>query len=241
MKRVLDIDAARSAPDRAAVLESQGVPADARLSRQLVELADSAAEAYASLAEPRGIYEEISVEQFAVVYRGEGRNAGRTPLEAVFPRADHLALFAVTLGPALSLEIGRLFDENEPALGHGLDAIASQRADLAAGLLGRHWLEALRDEGRVGPRATLLPYSPGYCGWHITGQRTLFRSLEPERIGITLNTSYLMQPLKSVSGLFVIGSGSVHRFDNDFDFCDDCATKDCRVRIASVVGADDES
>jgi len=44
-----------------------------------------------------------------------------------------------------------------------------------------------------------------------------------------------------VSGLFVIGAAPVHRFDNDFDFCDDCVTQDCRVRIASVVGADDES
>jgi len=240
VKRILTIDAARTPPERAAVLDSQGIPAEARLPRRLLELADSAVELYASLAEPRGIYEEISTEEFVAVYHGEGRNAQRTPLEAIFPRADRLALFAVTLGPALVKEISRLFDENEPALGYVLDAIASTRADLAAGLLARHYLEALRGEDRVGPRAGVLPYSPGYCGWHITGQRALFRRLEPERIGITLNTSCLMHPLKSVSGLFVIGDGSVHRFDNDFDFCDDCATQDCRVRIASLADEEDQ-
>jgi hypothetical protein len=241
VKRILDIDAVRTAPGREAVLESQEIPADARLPRRIVELADRAAELYTSLAEPRGIYEEISAESFGTVYRGEGGNAQPTPLEAIYPRAERLALFAVTLGPALSAEIGRLIEDNEPALAYMLDAIASRCADLAAGTLGSSYLESLRVESRVGPRAVALPYSPGYCGWNITGQRALFRSLEPERIGITLNTSCLMQPLKSVSGVLVVGEPEIHDFDNDFDFCGDCATQDCRVRIASVTGAGEES
>jgi hypothetical protein len=241
VKRILAIDAARSAPEREIALESQGIPAGSRVPDRIVELADRALELYASLAEPRGIYEEISAETFGTVYRGEGDNARRTPLETIYPRAERLALFAVTLGQALSDEIGRLFEANEPALGYVLDAVASRRADDAAGLLGRDWLKVLRGEGLAGPRTAVLPYSPGYCGWHITGQRALFRSLEPERIGITLNTSCLMHPLKSVSGLLVAGREEVHRFDNDFDFCDDCATKDCRVRLASIGRADDQS
>jgi hypothetical protein len=87
----------------------------------------------------------------------------------------------------------------------------------------------------------VLPYSPGYCGWHISGQRALFRHLEPERIGITLNTSFLMQPLKSVSGVLVVGDPRIHEFDNDFDFCAECATLDCRARIGSVSGRGVES
>jgi len=239
VKRILDIAAARTPPERAAALEGQGIPRDARVPQRIVELADRALELYAALTEPRGIYEELPAEEFAAVYRGEGRNARRTPLEAVFPRAERLALFAVTLGPVLGAEIGRLFDENEPALGSMLDSIASQRADLAAALLGGSFAEALRREGRAGSATVVLPYSPGYCGWHITGQRVLFRRLEPERIGITLNTSCLMSPLKSVSGVLVAGEAAIHRFDNDFEFCGDCATQDCRVRIASAAGAGD--
>jgi hypothetical protein len=77
----------------------------------------------------------------------------------------------------------------------------------------------------------VLPYSPGYCGWHVTGQRRLFDRLEPQRIGVTLNSSCLMQPLKSVSGVLVIGPSSIHEFDNDFDFCALCSTYQCRARI----------
>jgi hypothetical protein len=43
-----------------------------------------------------------------------------------------------------------------------------------------------------------------------------------------------MQPLKSVSGVLVAGPGSIHDFDDDFDFCDECATRQCRERIASI-------
>ena len=237
MKRILSIDAVRAAPGREAVLASQEIPANAPVPPRILELSDRAERLYAGLAEPRGIYEEIGVEPFGEIFRGDGRNAQPNPLESIYPGAERLALFSVTLGPALSEKIARLFGANEPALAYMLDAIASRQADRAAELLGRGYLESLREEGKVAPGAALLPYSPGYCGWHITGQRALFRGLEPERIGITLNQSCLMQPLKSVSGVFVVGPPELHDFDNEFDFCDDCATKDCRARIASLRGA----
>ncbi|MCK5274191.1 MAG: hypothetical protein KAR37_06065, partial [Alphaproteobacteria bacterium] len=78
---------------------------------------------------------------------------------------------------------------------------------------------------------------PGYCGWHVTGQRRLFDRLGADRIGVTLNSSCLMQPLKSVSGVLVIGPPSIHEFDNDFDFCALCSTYQCRSRIGSLTEA----
>jgi hypothetical protein len=234
MNDVVALDTIRTAPDRMAVLEAQGIPRTAKVSEHVVGLADRSIERYAGLVEPRGTVTTIATDDFAPVYRGEGMNAHRTPLEEIYPRAEHLALFAVTLGEAISVEISELFRRNEPAEAYALDAIASERADAAAALLARLYLEKLLQEGRVESSSRVLPYSPGYCGWHVTGQRRLFDHLNPQSIGVTLNSSCLMQPLKSVSGVLVIGPPSIHEFHNDFDFCALCSTYQCRGRIASL-------
>ena len=54
------------------------------------------------------------------------------------------------------------------------------------------------------------------------------------RIGIELSDSCLMSPLKSVSGVLVAGPAEIHDFENDFEFCLDCTTWECRDRIASI-------
>jgi len=48
-------------------------------------------------------------------------------------------------------------------------------------------------------------YSPGYCGWNITGQKILFSLLPEYFCGIELTDTCLMLPIKSVSGIIGIG------------------------------------
>jgi hypothetical protein len=234
MRERVALDAVATPPDRATVFRCQGIPDHVEPREPLQRLADRAIDRYAELVEPRGLWQELSHEAFESVYRGEGLNAGRTPLHEVFPRAERLALFVVTLGEAVSREIDRLFERNEPALAHALDVIASERADRASTLVGERFRDRLLAEGLPEASAHVLAYSPGYCGWHVTGQRKLFELLRPGEIGVTLNASCLMQPLKSVSGVLVAGPPESHFFDNDYDFCDVCATHECRERIASL-------
>jgi hypothetical protein len=54
-------------------------------------------------------------------------------------------------------------------------------------------------------------------------------------IGISLNASALMKPLKSVSGVLVAADRESHDFDIEFDFCTGCAGQECRERIQSVL------
>ena len=199
-----------------------------------VALVDAAFNLYVRLARPRALIGVIGHDEFAGVYAGDGRNSHETPLEAIVPRADRLALYVATVGDPVSQAIGDLFDQQEPALGYMLDAVASEAADGLSHAAGRALMDRLRETEGVGDEARVLPYSPGYCGWHVTGQRTLFAALEPERIGVTLNASCLMQPLKSVSGVLVVGSGEAHRFHPTYAFCEHCGTRQCRDRMASV-------
>ncbi|MCP4146820.1 MAG: hypothetical protein GY757_03625, partial [bacterium] len=96
------------------------------------------------------------------------------------------------------------------------------------------FLDRLKERGDWAPSLRVLNYSPGYCGWHISGQRKLFDWLNPEAIGIRLNESYLMSPLKSISGVLTAGEASIHRFDNTFPFCAQCRTFSCRERMKDV-------
>jgi len=228
--------AAAAPPTSAAVLRSQGIPPDAEVPERISALVEQARELYAELANPRAIRADIGRTEFAELYRGEGLNEEMTPLERIIPRADRLALFAATMGGAVSRRISELFSQNDPALGFMLDAIASDRAELAAELAGRHYLDHLVNAGSALTPTYALAYSPGYCGWHVSGQRKLFDYLQPDVIGITLNDSCLMQPLKSVSGVLVAGAAAIHEFEDSFEFCNNCATHGCRDRIAAIKG-----
>jgi hypothetical protein len=76
----------------------------------------------------------------------------------------------------------------------------------------------------------VLLYSPGYCGWHISGQKKLFEFLRPERIDIRLNERFLMIPLKSISGVLVAGAAEIHHISERYPFCDHCQSPTCRER-----------
>ena len=234
MKGIIPLDSVRVAPHRDIALQRQGVPEGHPISERVEGLVDKAISLYESLTQPKGIIEEISLSDFEEIFDGEGQNDLPAPLQGIVKKADGLALFAATLGNPVSSKIQELFKENDPATACMLDGIASDRAERAATLLADAFLDSLLQKGEVDSEVRVLPYSPGYCGWHITGQKKLFAFLNPERIDISLNASCLMSPIKSVSGVLVVGHPEIHDFENDFDFCFDCADWECRSRIASL-------
>lgn len=116
--------------------------------------------------------------------------------------AEQLALFVATAGTefqswmdfeACSGDILREF-----IAGH----IGSEIAEATVRVMS----EALATECNTKGMQIGNPYSPGYCGWNLTGQRTLFEMLPTNPCGITLTDSCLMLPIKSVSGIIPVGT-----------------------------------
>jgi hypothetical protein len=223
-------------PDCAPVLAHQGIPAGRRVSAAVEAVWRDAVDLFLKAASPIGMLKEITAPEFARVYEGEGRNEPRTPVGDVSRRADRLALFAVTLGASISREIAARFESNDLALGCMLDAVASLAADALAERLEWQYRELVEHAGATGSETRALCYSPGYCGWHISGQGKLFEFLRPREIGITLRETYLMEPLKSVSGVVLAGPKAIHQFDMDYSFCGDCRTRSCQARIKALDG-----
>jgi hypothetical protein len=217
-------------PGRAAVLAHQGIPEGRPVSATVEATLRAAQDLFLGLAAPVSILAEISKDEFARVYEGQGENETRTPVADVAGRADRLALFAVTIGPRVSDEIGARFGANDPAVGCMLDSVASIAADAGAE-------RVCRDFGARFGEGVALGYSPGYCGWHVSGQGRLFEFLQPQRIGIALRESFLMEPLKSVSGVVAVGPAEAHRFDMDYPSCTVCRDRTCRARIDALKGA----
>jgi hypothetical protein len=231
---ILDLSPADVAADRTAVLNQLGIPPGAEVPPRTERLYEAAAALLARHVVPVGVLEDIGPDDFAAVFAGDGKNAPSGPVAEIFPRAEHLALFAVTLGDDLAPALQACFAARDFALAYMLDAVASVAADGLAEVLERRYEAALRERGWTTKTGAALRYSPGYCGWDVTGQRRLFAYLRPDRIGLTLTDSCLMQPLKSVSGVLLAGPRRLHRFRADFDFCDACEERTCRTRLRDL-------
>ena len=205
MRQRVEFTVDESMPPRGDVLRAAGDGrADRPCRRASSTLLDAVDSGVRNLAEPPGLVEDISADEFAAVYAGDGRNAHDDAARADLPAGRRA----------------------RPVRGDGRRAC--QREDLAncspsatwraascstpwrrrrptgspTGSAERHRERARLDAMRV------LGYSPGYCGWHVSGQRALFERLPPggdRRSRST--TSFLMQPLKSVSGVLVAGAG----------------------------------
>jgi len=234
LRRVVGILPANTVPSEESVLGAMGVPPGSEQGERVNRLVADALDELRRAACPRGVVASVTADEFAAIYEGEGDNDTPSPLAAVFPPAEGLVLFAATLGASLSERVSALFDDGSLALAAMLDAAASEATELAGVHLDRMVLEGAHHGGRANQFSRILRYSPGYCGWNLTGQRALFAALGPEEIGIHLTETCLMEPVKSISGVMVIGPAEIHEFTDDYSFCATCPTHDCRRRIREL-------
>ncbi len=221
-------------PSIRSILEAQGIPHDVEPDVRTRDLIQEAFEIFEATAEPVGLLLPIEKELFSRIFFGESLNEDNSPVGNIAGKADRLALFVATLGSSVCTEISRAFGKNDFPIGSMLDSVASEAADRAAQTLEDVFRLQLHGEGGQNSGQGTLRFSPGYCGWHMSAQRALFQALKPETIGITLNQSYLMEPIKSVSGVIIAGKKNIFQFDDTFAFCADCTTHSCRERISRV-------
>ena len=110
--------------------------------------------------------------------------------------ADYLYLSAVTIGKELpqaveqAQSVGNMF---EAAV---FDAVGSECADLAIELLQKIAAAELLRSGLV---LSKQRFSVGYGGVELFHQQEIFKELELRKLDMSLTTSFIMQPEKSVT------------------------------------------
>ncbi len=136
--------------------------------------------------------------------------------------AESLAVFLCTAGPEVEKLGRKAMEDGDPMTSYIYDIIGSAIAEATSRMLHA---EVRKAAGNSGLKVTNR-YSPGYCGWDVSDQHSLFRLMPDNTCGISLNDSALMNPEKSVSG--IIGIGREVSFDPYP--CRFCRMKQCLYR-----------
>lgn len=122
-----------------------------------------------------------------------------TTISSLLNGSNRFALFAATAGVAFQEYQDRLKTEGDILKCFIADMIGTCIAEKAG-----DYMERLLEKQLAGERHTNR-LSPGYCGWHLTGQQALFRLMGGNPCGISLSEVCLMTPIKSISGIIGIG------------------------------------
>jgi hypothetical protein len=234
MRKVIEFAVDEVTPVNEEILEIQGMARRQNIPARILSLMESALGIFKQLAIPMGLMADLKPADFEAIYHGNGSNAPENPVQWIFPKADALALFAVTLGAPLTEKARGLFAQGGAALGYMVEAVATAGAERLGNLMSQRFLEHLQEEEAQRSDLTVLHYSPGNCGWDISSQEKIFQYLHPEEIGIGLNSSFHMHPQKSLSGILIAGSKEIHRFKPDYPLCLQCKTHKCAQRLARL-------
>ncbi|MEN8223406.1 MAG: vitamin B12 dependent-methionine synthase activation domain-containing protein [Acidobacteriota bacterium] len=234
MREVLTIPTEAIIPKREEVMSLQGIPRDSILPEKIVDLYEKAFSIFLKTKDPGALISEISEKDLENILSHAGVGLINSVVSTIFKKSNNIALYVFTLGTVISDTISDMFDRNDFALGSMLDSIASASADRGGEYGERYFLDYLKKVGSAAPDNRVLMYSPGYCGWDITGQKKLFRYLNPGDIGVSLSESSLMTPLKSISGVLISGKKEIHYIKADFEFCNSCQSKNCIDRIKKI-------
>lgn len=135
-------------------------------------------------------------------------------------------VFIATIGSPIDEEINRLMKQNHYSAAYVLDTMGS----LAVESVVNQFQESIRETQQARNRDVTLRFSPGYCDWPVTDQKKLFSLFETHRTGVQLSDSCLMQPRKSVSGVFGVLSESADPEDALYNPCRECSRVNCKSR-----------
>ena len=140
--------------------------------------------------------------------------------------ADALVFYLVTAGVSFQDWMHAVATTGDPFRACLIDALGSEIVERAADKLRADIADCVRPVGWLASAR----YGPGYCDWKLAEQHQLF-SLFPEGFcGVTLSESAIMQPMKSVSGVFALGT-QVKQRASGCSICtmDNCFRRDKRI------------
>jgi hypothetical protein len=167
------------------------------------------------------------VDQIEMKSKGTSLTAGGVELHVgqmikkEIRNSERIAFFICTAGEQISSRSKSLLMGDDPALGYIYDVMGSFITEAAGDKMQQMLTGELAGSEKMTNR-----YSPGYCQWPVSGQQVLFSLFDGKTGGVSLTSSSLMVPVKSISGLIGIGQQVTFREHQ----CDICEMKNCIYR-----------
>jgi len=153
-------------------------------------------------------------------------------LPKILRKSDAVTILLVTAGRKITDESRRLMAAGKMTQALAVSAVGSAMVvDLMKELTQQVFIDAQkRDHG------TTLRVGPGYTGWHLKDQTTLFSFFEQSAIPIILNHGVMMDPEKSLLGMVGLTPGG--KAAPEIEPCRICDLKGCDMRKAPFRGFD---
>jgi hypothetical protein len=213
--------------DGDAVLRGQGAdPALLRARRPaLANLAEQAIQEGLPLVEPRVVYKTFAVQEVLheqLTFTGGERLSGKL-ITAHLAQAHQVHVLLCSIGSSLE----RYADETwslSSVYSLALDGVGSAAVEALANAACRR----LEDQALEQGWKSSIPLSPGMVDWPVEqAQPQIFRLLEGETMDVSLTSSYIMVPRKSLT--MVVGIGPEMSMAGRT--CDYCNLRDvCRYQ-----------
>jgi hypothetical protein len=137
-------------------------------------------------------------------------------------KSQKIAIFICTAG-------NRIHDLSKEFMSKD-DLLKGYVYDLFGSLVVEAAMDIIQDKLKIKASSSGLKitnrYSPGYCGWNTIEQKKIFSILPENFCGVKLTDSFLMLPIKSISGIIGIGESVVY---NTYT-CNFCDSENCLYR-----------
>lgn len=162
------------------------------------------------------IQDHVAVGADGVMVESTPFQTGRT-IAKLLKGSSRIALFVATAGREFQEWTDRIKETEECLDIFIVDTIGSCIAEAAGDAMERYL------EKEIGTLSHSNRFSPGYCGWSLREQQSLFAMLPDCVCGISLSEDCLMYPIKSISGMIGIG----REVESKVYSCDICRKAGC--------------
>jgi hypothetical protein len=175
------------------------------------------ADAY-ELIKPAAAWDTFPIREFRHerLVLANGTRIGGGPVATVVAGATDLVLGVCTVGDAISQRISEQLRSEQRLRALFLDDLGSWAVDQVRQQLCR-MIEGDATSRDLHASASL---SPGESEWSVAEQAVIFSLVDAREIGVTLNESMVMSPVKSLSMMIGVGPGPLGvEGASNCDFC----------------------
>lgn len=186
------------------------------------------------LINPRLSYRVVKVESTnnEFVHIQGGPSFKSLKLSKTLNNCSEIIYFIATVGSSIEKELARLMGKNRLSDAYILDSMGSVAVENMVEEFHQDMKARYKSEGRE----VTFRFSPGYPDWPIVEQKKLFSSFDSLLTGVELTDSCLMQPRKSISGVFGVLPPDINSSVASYNPCLECSKENCIVRREQETG-----